>query len=158
MTETDAVQLAKDTIHLREVTLDNLSQVCDLQVAPQQEEFVAPNVYSIAEAYFAREVAWFRAIYDGEQPVGFLMLNDDTHAQRYMLWRLMVAAEQQGKGYGRRAIELLLDYVRTRPGARELLTSYVPGEKDAGGFYRKLGFQDTGEQEAGEIIMRLPLL
>jgi diamine N-acetyltransferase len=144
-------------VSLREVTPENLYQVCALRVAPHQEGFVAPNAYSIAQAYFEREAAWFRAIYADETPVGFLMLDDDPNSQEYALWRFMIADEHQGKGYGRQAIALLLDHVRTRPGAKELLTSYLPGEGNPGGFYRKLGFQETGDLQEGEIIVRLPL-
>ncbi|MGZ3716224.1 MAG: GNAT family N-acetyltransferase, partial [Ktedonobacterales bacterium] len=66
-------------------------------------------------------------------------------------------ARQQGKGYGRRAVEQLIDYVKTHPGAMELLVSYVPGEGSPRDFYRKLGFQDTGRVEDDEIVLCLPL-
>src|SRR5215472_10755093 len=100
-------------VSLREVTSENRLQVLRLRVAPHQESFVSPNAYSIAEAYFEREVAWFRAIYADEIPVGFLMLEDDIGSQEYTLWRFMIAVEHQGKGYGRQAITLLIEHVRT---------------------------------------------
>jgi hypothetical protein len=37
-----------------------------------QREFVAPVGDSIAEAHFAGDVAWHRAMYAGEEPVGFV--------------------------------------------------------------------------------------
>jgi diamine N-acetyltransferase len=69
----------------------------------------------------------------------------------------MIAAEQQGKGYGRRALELLVDRARSLPGATQLLTSYVPAECGPEGFYKGFGFVDTGEVENGEVVCRLPL-
>lgn len=149
MNETAAVEL-------REVTRETVRRICELRVAPDQTRFVAPNAVSIAEAYYAPN-AWFRAIYAGDEPVGFVMLSDDVAKNEYFLWRLMIADGQQGKGYGRRAIELLIDEVRTRPGATELKTSYVPGEGGPEGFYRGLGFEPTGELDEGEVVARRTL-
>lgn len=143
------------TVSLREVTRDTVRTVIRLKVAPEQEHFVAPNAFSIAEAHFS-DIAWFRAIYADETPVGFIMMADDPDKHEYFLWRLMIDAGQQGKGYGRRAVQQLIDYVKTRPGASELLVSYHPGEGSPRGFYLKLGFQDTGREEEGEVVLRLP--
>jgi diamine N-acetyltransferase len=147
---------ADQEVTLREVTADTLREVCRLKVAPDQEGFVAPVAFSIAEAHFSPK-AWFRAVYAGDTPVGFVMLEDDADARQYYLWRLLVDAGHQGKGYGRAAVELLCDYVRSRPGATELLTSWVPGERGPEGFYRRLGFELTGEVDEDEVVARLPL-
>lgn len=144
-------------VSLREVTKDNLIPVLRLKVRPDQERFVANNAISIAQAYFDRETAWFRAIYADESPVGFLMLEEHAEAARYYLWRFMIDARYQGMGFGARAIELLLDQVRTRPGATRLLVSCVPGEGSPGPFYERMGFSYTGEEEEGELVMRRDL-
>jgi diamine N-acetyltransferase len=145
------------TITLREVTAETVRAVCALRVAPAQEGFVASNAFSIAQAYFEPR-AWFRAIYADETPVGFAMLWDDPEAGEYGLWRFMIAAEHQGKGFGRRALEQIIAHVRARPGARELTLSYVPGDGAAGAFYARLGFVETGEVDEGERVMRLTLV
>jgi diamine N-acetyltransferase len=144
------------TVELREVTSETVRAICQLKVAPFQEAFVAPNAVSIAEAYFHPN-AWFRAIYADGEPVGFVMLDDDASKSSYNLWRLMVADGFQGRGYGRRAVELLIDYARSRPGATALTTSWVPGERGPAEFYRKLGFVPTGEMDEGEVVGRLAL-
>ncbi len=41
---------------------------------------------------------------------------------------------REGKGYGRAAVELLCEHIRTRPGATELPTSWVPGDTGPAGF------------------------
>jgi diamine N-acetyltransferase len=143
-------------VSLREVTAETVREICTLSVAPDQRRLVATNAESIAEAYFTRQ-AWFRAVYADETPVGFVMLYDDPREPRYYLWRFMVAAEHQSKGYGRRAMELLIEHVRTRPKAEESLLSYVPGAGSPERFYRALGFEPTGEVDDGEIVMRLRL-
>jgi diamine N-acetyltransferase len=143
-------------ITLREVTIDTLREVCDLSVAPAQTAFVTSNAFSIAQAYFIPE-AWFRAIYADDVPVGFVMLHDDPAEQAYHLWRFMIDARFQKQGYGRSALELVLAYVRTRPGATFLTTSCVSGEGGPRSFYEKLGFVATGAEKHGEQVMHLTL-
>jgi diamine N-acetyltransferase len=156
MTDTTGVT-PKAAVSLREVTEETVIAICKLSdTLPQQQQFVAPNAISIAQAYFS-DYAWFRAIYADETPVGFVMLYDNRDESEYFLWRLMIAGPHQGKGFGRRAVELLVDYVTARPGAKELLVSYVPEEGSPAGFYRKLGFEETGRMVGDEVEMRLEL-
>jgi diamine N-acetyltransferase len=144
-------------VSLREVTKETVRAITALKVGPGQDRFVAPNAVSIAQAYLSRDVAWFRAIYVGDEPAGFVMLDDDVAKQSYYLWRYMIDQRFQRRGVGRRALELVIDYVRTRPGATALLTSVVPGDGNPGPFYERMGFAYTGEEEDGELVMRLNL-
>jgi len=91
-------------------------------------------------------------------PVGFLMLELNPQKPEYFLWRLMVDAKYQGTGFGNRAMDLLIAHAKTRPGAVELLTSYVPGEGSPGLLCRKVGFVETGEVLDGERVMRIKLV
>jgi diamine N-acetyltransferase len=143
-------------VTLREITRETVLPVLGLRVRADQTQFVADNATSIAEAHFT-PAAWFRAVYADETPVGFVMLHDEPEKAEYFLWRFMIDAAHQRKGFGRRALELLIEHVRTRPGARELLLSYHPGEGSPRDFYRGLGFEDTGEVQDGEMVMRLRL-
>jgi diamine N-acetyltransferase len=145
-------------VTLREITGETVTTICKLSdtMPEEQKKMVAPNAVSIAQAHFA-EHAWFRAIYADETPVGFVMLWDDPQKAEYFLWRLMVAAPHQRRGYGRRAMEHLIGYVKTRPNAKELKASYVPIDGGPDGFYRKLGFEETGEVMHGENVVRLAL-
>ncbi|MHC4858670.1 MAG: GNAT family N-acetyltransferase, partial [Planctomycetota bacterium] len=63
----------------------------------------------------------------------------------------------QGKGFGHRAMELLIEHVRTRPSASELLLTHKRGEGGPEGFYLRFGFEHTGKEYDGEIEMRLGL-
>ena len=144
------------TVSLREITQETVNSILNLRVTKAQEQFVASNAFSIAQAHFSPE-AWFRAIYADETPVGFLMLSDQPDKGEYYLWRFMVDAQHQGKGYGRRALELLIEYVKTRPNVKELFLSHVPGTGSPEGFYHKLGFEHTGEKAGEELVMKLTL-
>ena len=76
---------------------------------------------------------------------------------RYFLWRLLIDAEYQLRGYGRAAMALVIDVVRDSPGATDFFTSVHPGDGGPAPFYRSLGFESTGEWFDGEEVYRLPL-
>jgi diamine N-acetyltransferase len=145
-------------VSLREISNETLRPILRLKVKSEQEKYVASNAVSIAQAYFHRDNAWFRAIYADEIPVGFLMLDDRPNEASYFLWRFMIDAKYQKFGYGKRALELLIEHVRTRPNAKELGVSCVPeGESGPCPFYEKMGFVYTGEKDEGELVMKLKL-
>lgn len=152
----DSMPGREAVVSLREITADTFRDIINLSVAESQKRFVATNVYSIAEASF-HDKAWFRAIYADDTPVGFMMIVDDAETPEYFLWRFMIDERYQGLGYGRRAIDQLIAYVKTRPGAAELLVSCVPGEEGPEQFYRRLGFTPTGQMEDGEMVLKLVL-
>ena len=144
-------------ITLQEITKETLRPILDLSVREDQGQFVAPNSVSIAQAHFEPNHAWFRAIYADDAPVGFVMLYDDSEKPEYFLWRFMIDARHQGLGFGKRAIEVLIEHVRSRPNATQLLVSCVPGKGSPCPFYEHLGFEYTGEVEHGEKVLRLDL-
>jgi len=152
-----ADQPSRDAVvSLREVSAETVRDIIRLSrtMAPGQERLVAANAVSIAQAHF-NEHAWYRAIYADETPVGFVMLCDNPEDPRCYLWRLMITGPQQGKGYGRKAMAQVIEYVRSRPGAKEITASYVPRPGNAWPFYESLGFEKTGEVHDGETVIRL---
>lgn len=144
-------------VSLREISGETARDIMRLKVTPEQRQFVASNEISIAQAYFQREHAWFRAIYADETPVGFLMLYDNPEEPTYFLWRFMIDVRYQGLGYGRKAVDRLIEHVKTRPGAEKLLVSCVPGAGSPCPFYERMGFTYTGEEEGIELVMSLKL-
>ena len=147
-------------VTLKEVTRETLRTICKLDAGDGATQ-VAPNAISIAEASFYDE-AWFRAIYEDDTPVGFVMLYDPTLADRpdepdFFLWRLMIDKAHQRKDLGHAAVKLLIDHVRTRPGAKKLLVSHMSKADALGRFYGSLGFAYTGAEEDGEKVMALDL-
>lgn len=131
-------------ISLREITKETFFGICQLSVTPEQKLCMDTVAESLAEANF-HETAWFRAIYAGEIPVGFVMIDDRPLESRYYLWRFMIDARYQGMGIGRKAMALVVEHVKTRPNATEFLTSVMQIEGNPQGFYERLGFKLTGE-------------
>ncbi len=156
MTDESPTITRNSIVSVREVTAETVRAICRLDVSVAQKHFVAPNSVSIAEAYFQPK-AWFRAIYADETPVGFLMLYDDPDEPEYFLWRYMIDANYQKMGFGKRAMDLLMEYVRSRPGASELRLSCHPGEDGPEPFYRRYGFSLTGRMLENEAEMRIDL-
>jgi diamine N-acetyltransferase len=146
-------------VHLREITDDNRDAVRALRVRRDQKQFVASVSQSLEEAAEKPETnPWYRALYSGDEPVGFVMLSwrppAGLYKGRHFIWRLLVDKRYQGRGIGREALTQIADLVRA-DGATELLTSYEPGDGEPWPFYRKFGFEPTGEIDDGEIVLRL---
>ena len=145
-------------VSLREITAETVRQICKLSdtLSDTQKKMVAPNAVSIAQAHF-NKFAWFRAVYADEETIGFIMLYDNPEESKYFLWRFMIAGPYQHMGFGKRAMDLLFEYVKTRPNAKQLGVSCGEGEASPEEFYKKLGFKRTGEKEGDEILMVLEL-
>ncbi|MDI3387589.1 GNAT family N-acetyltransferase [Streptomyces sp. B-S-A8] len=153
---------------LEKITEDNLEVALGIQVRPDQAHLVAPVVKSLAEAYVHPRLAWPRLILDGDRAVGFLMafLDADFEPDRASpaaidlrsgLWRLNIAADEQGRGYGRFAVQCVSDEIRRRGGER-LTVTWHPGEDGPEKFYVKLGFVPTGEFSGGQVVGERGLL
>ena len=142
-------------MRLAMVTADNVGEACRLVVRPDQERFVAPVAWSLAEAYAQPEVAWPRLVYDGDRLVAFVMGAFDPGNSMWFfrcgIWRLNVSAGEQGNGYGQFAVEVVLAEARRR-GQRRASVLWVPGPGGPEGFYLRLGFQPTGETFGGEVV------
>jgi diamine N-acetyltransferase len=149
---------------LREITDANRAEVEALNVKPGQERFVAGVAESLLEAAQTPGACpWYRAVYAGEVPVGFVMISDNIPPGRpeylgpYFLWRLLIGTQYQRLGYGATALDLVVAHVRGRPGADTLFSSYVPVEGSPVGFYLKYGFVPTGDEFDGEPVLALAL-
>jgi diamine N-acetyltransferase len=148
---------------LEEVTTANLTAALRIRVRPGQEQNVEPVAESLAEAYVhPAGVAWPRLIVDGDRTVGFLMafLDIDWRADgslfRSGLWRLTVDAAEQGRGYGRFAVEAVAAEIRRR-GGKEMYVTWHAGPDGPEEFYRRLGFRRTGEVSGDQPVGLLEL-
>jgi len=162
-------------IELKEITWDNFDAVIKLKVAESQKDFVANNMYSLAQAYCSLKEDecpdTVLAIVNGEEVVGFLMYeycspesdrDDDDYFQAspyYHLFRYMIGEQYQGKGYGKVAMERLIDHMKTSPQgpADAIFICYCPPNVVAKKFYESFGFEDTGQVVDGEYITRLAI-
>jgi diamine N-acetyltransferase len=149
-------------ITLQPITQASLRQILKLSVSPEQESYVASNAVSLAQALFHPE-AWYRAICLDDAPAGFVMLEDPLllpeppDKPELSLWRFMVDQAFQGRGIGKRALELVVEHARSSGAYATLFTSYVPGPHGPEGFYRGFGFKDTGRMDGIEVVLAYAL-
>ena len=153
-------------VRLVKVNTKNFDELIDLVPSEQQREYVADNIYSLAEAY--ANVAEGRytqpfGIYDGDVPVGFLMIGYNIADEEedfikypvirnsYLIWRFMIDKEHQKKGYGKEAMKLALEFIRTFPcgEAEYCWLSYEPENEVAKNLYRSFGFVQADEMPEG---------
>ena len=156
-------------IELRKITEDNFEECIDLEITKEQENYVASNKYSLAEAYALTNGDYTPmpyAIYNGDNMVGFIMAvyqpideNDpDDDEDVYYLPRLMIDKRYQSKGYGKQAMIKILELIRTfKYGkASAVILSCDCNNITAYQLYLALGFVDTGEiDEDGDSYLRL---
>ena len=159
-------------IRLEKVTAKNVWDILKLSVADYQREFVASNDTSIIEAYTtitANGHAFPFGIYDDSTLVGFVMIGYDKDdywvdapeiaSSNYNLWRLMIDKNYQKNGYGRKAIELALEFIKSFPcgKAEYCWLSYEPENIVAKELYASFGFAETGDMDGEELIAVLKL-
>ena len=139
-----------------EVNEENWEECIGLKVLKAQEDFVAPNWYSILESKFKKDI-YPMCIYDDEVMVGFIMYCLDPDTNRMEMCRLMIDHKFQGKGFGGAAVQKLLGMIREKYGKIKFFTSIEPDNTSAQRLYEDLGFQKTGEKMWDEEVMSIQL-
>ncbi|QNX85993.1 GNAT family N-acetyltransferase [Acinetobacter seifertii] len=144
-------------INLKDINRENWILCAKLSLHESQNDYVAPNVYSIAESK-VEEHYCPRVICFNDEVVGFLMYCveiDPLDETLFWLFRLMIGKDHQAKGYGTTALQMAIDEIFTK-GAKRIRTMYKSSNYVAGKLYKKMGFIETGEyDECDDIILEL---
>ena len=159
-------------LKLKKTNRKNVEEILKLEVFDNQTSFVATNNISIIEAYIAitenNDVFTF-GIYKDDAPVGFLMIgfdvnSDDADAPKiakgnYNIWRFMIDKKFQGKGFGKKAMDLALEFVNSFScgTAKYCWLSYESDNDVARQLYKSVGFVETDEKDGEEIVAILEL-
>jgi diamine N-acetyltransferase len=145
------------SVRFEEITPQNFKECINLKVAPAQENFVASNLMSIAQSKIYPTYNVF-AVYAADEIIGFTMFGLDTDDHKYYLGRLMIDERHQGKGYGKAAVLEVIERLKQVEDCDEIFLSFVAENADAERLYKSVGFERTGETNAGgEIVMRFDL-
>lgn len=144
-------------IHLKAITEENFIDAFALKLAPEQERFVSHPVRSLAQAYVYREQCQPFGIYEDDRMVGYVMVIYDYDIPEYDIWHMMIDRTEQGKGYGKAALDRVLDYIKTKPfGSSERVTLTCNKENlRALNLYKSKGFTETGAEDGEEIELSL---
>jgi len=155
-------EIGDGTVRLREVTAADSEDLYRWRMDDASRPmFRSPGKVSTEEhrAFLSRYFEpgntdrWFVIVAESE-PVGAIALyglSDDGNEAEW--GRLVVAPERRGRGYGRRALELLIEHAR-RMGIRRLRCEVLEGNAAAESIYRDAGFVETGRSAIGDRIFR----
>lgn len=106
--------------------------------------FVADNAFSIAQSVF--ENGWVvKGIQKGSDLIGFTMYGFCEELHAYELCRFMIDERFQGKGYGKCALQIIVDEMFCSYPCDKIFLSTEPGNDKAKHIYEKAGFVMTGE-------------
>ncbi|QTD42986.1 GNAT family N-acetyltransferase [Sporosarcina sp. Te-1] len=157
-------------MEFREVTWENFEECIHLELKKEQKNFMASNMYSLAQSYVALLnddlPAMTFAIYAEEKMVGFIMMYYDTAEENefgdeacYGILRFMIDRRYQGKGYGKAALAKALEYIKTYPQgeAASVYISYEPTNDNAKNLYKSFRFYETGQEIEGETVIKKDL-
>lgn len=145
-------------LRFEQIDRRNFRAIVNLRVYDEQSDFVASNLFSLAEAYVKPENVPL-ALYAGNEPVGFCMYGFDNDDHAYWICRLMIDKRFQGRGYGREAMRMLIDRIRAEDETqRDIYISFEPENKAAKALYASLGFRPDGRVLDGEIVYALSIV
>jgi diamine N-acetyltransferase len=143
------------SLSFREITKENFRECIGLQVRDDQK-YVAPNVYSIAQSKV--EQKWITmAVYEDDAMVGFVMYELNYRDKELYLCRFMIGQQFQHLGYGKGTLEILRTIAMEDPGITQIGLSTSPQNKHGIRVYEKFGFKDTGVLDHGEEVFVLDL-
>ena len=144
-------------IQLRKITEENFIDAFNLKLAPEQERFVSHPIRSLAQAYVYRDQCQPLGIYEDDIMVGYVMVIYDYDIPEYDIWHMMIDESNQRRGYGRAALDRVLDYIKTKPfGSSNRVTLTCSRENiRALNLYKSKGFTETGAADEDEIELSL---
>jgi diamine N-acetyltransferase len=150
-------------LSLREVTRENWRAALDLAVLPEQQRFIADSVpvaaIALAKAYIRPAgLVWVPyAFYADTEMVGFTELAYEPESvDNYWIFHFFIDHRLQGRGYGKAALRLFLQFVQDHhPQCQALRLTVHPENEHAQHLYTSMGFQPTGDTLNDESVYRL---
>ncbi|MGH4124141.1 MAG: GNAT family N-acetyltransferase [Clostridium sp.] len=119
-------------------------------------EHVASNMFSIVQAYVLDRTYPF-CIFNEDKMIGFVMYkiiyDDEEDIDIFCMNRLYIAEEYQNKGYGRVAVNKLLQMIKEKHSSEEIYTSTHHENHRALHLYESIGFKRNGEMDDDEVVL-----
>lgn len=145
---------------LRPIDKTNRDECVQLHVSREQEPYICSNEQSLKDSADYIGIARPFAVYCDDKMVGFTMFSFDEDYEdindRYWLWRLMIDEKLQGKGYGKLALESIINYFKMN-GANNIRLSTKESNTKAISLYEMFGFRKNGEMNDDETVFELTL-
>ena len=147
-------------VELKPITEDNFVDAFNLELAPEQEEFVSHPIRSLAQAYVYRNQCQPFGIYADESMVGYVLVIYDYDVPEYDIWHMMIDKAQQGHGYGGKALDQVIDYIRTKPFGTSDRVALTCNKENAVArrLYERKGFSFTGNVFDDEVELAMTVV
>ena len=144
-------------VELRAISEENFLDAFHLRLAPGQEEFVSHPIRSLAQAYVYRDQCQPFGIYAAGKMVGYVMVIYDYDVPEYDIWHMMIDEAEQGRGYGREALDRAIEYIMTKPFGDSNRIALTCNRKNAVArkLYENRGFTATGNADEDEIELAM---
>ena len=144
---------------LRKITEENFIEAFNLKLAPGQEEYVSHPIRSLAQAYVYRDQCQPFGIYASGKMVGYVMVIYDYDIPEYDIWHMMIDESVQRRGYGREALDRVIEYIKTKPfgDSDRVALTCNKNNPAARKLYESKGFSATGVEDEDEIELAMIL-
>lgn len=150
-------------VHLEPIDHSNWRQALQIRSTPEQVEFVTeyePVALQILAKSYVGEggLEWEPfAIFAGDTMVGvFAIAHSGIECQ---VFNFLIDRSFQGRGYGRAAMDAIVDHIRRKlPDCKELTLTSHPRNIRAQKLYRSVGFVATGKERVGGPIWQFDLI
>ncbi len=144
-------------VELKEITEENFIDAFNLKLAPGQEEFVSHPIRSLAQAYVYRNQCRPFGIYAEGKMVGYVMVIYDYDIPEYDIWHMMIDKDCQGHGYGKEALDRVLEFIKTKPfgNSERVVLTCNKNNPVARKMYEDKGFVATGNEDEDEIELAM---
>lgn len=146
---------------IENINKNNYKEVLNLKVSKKQTNYIESVEECLKES---KENHVYKpvAIYDDKRVIGFAMYGlflDEGEYGRVWLDRFLISSENQGRGYGKQAVKILLKHLYNEYKYNKIYLSVYENNKGAIALYSKLGFDFNGELDInGEKVMAINLL
>lgn len=143
-------------MELVKITAENWKDAVFLTTDPErktplEEQWIANNAFSLLQSLY--EPDWdCRLLTEEGTPVGFVFYGYWRERQHYLLCRYMIDVDFQKKGYGTKALPLVVEQIRKQYGCRDVYVSVSEENEAALRLYRRFGFQPTEELDDAERV------
>ena len=132
-------------VKLKEVCVDNFSEVVGIELEKEQERFVPSSCYLVAKSKYHPNHQ-LRAIQYNDTVVGLVLYqtgDGDFEPHEVEIFGLMIDRRYQKMGIGKIALNLLVKEIKATNQFTWIELSCDPENRLAESVYRKSGFQNT---------------
>ena len=140
-------------VELRAINEDNYEDCLNLSASVDNEDFVDPVAWSLAEAWVFYDDSRPFAIYADDVMVGYVLMY--VGEENPQIINFMIDSRFQRRGYGTAAARLCIAYLCNEYNASKISLPIEPENIVAQKLWSSVGFEMTNDMEDGYLIMRL---